>query len=93
MISAETRGTLRNVAWNIINAGDVIRTGITREGPDYHPFLAGLTRSDISQARLTLATMRRISTPEHWQAIRQAMREELQSVRITMLREPLRRAS
>jgi len=93
MISAETRGTLRNVAWNIVNAGDVIRTGITREGPDHHAFLAGLTRSDISQARLTLATMRRVSTPEHWQAIRKAMREELQSVRLTILREPLRRVS
>jgi hypothetical protein len=93
MISAETRGTLRNVAWNLVNAGDVIRTGVTRRGPDYHPFLAGLTRSDISQARLTLATMRRISTPEHWEAIRQGMREELQSVRLTILRQPLRRAS
>jgi hypothetical protein len=93
MISAETRGTLRNVAWNLVNAVDVIRTGITRRGPDYHPFLAGLTRSDISQARLTLASIRRISTPEHWQAIRQAMREELQSVRLTILLQPLRRAS
>jgi hypothetical protein len=93
MISAETRGTLRNVAWNLVNAGDVIRTGVTRRGPDYHPFLAGLTRSDISQARLTLASIRQFSTPEHWQAILQAMREELQSVRLTMLRQPLRRAS
>jgi hypothetical protein len=93
MISPETRGTLRNVAWNLINAGDVIRTGVTRRGPNYHPFLAGLTRSDISQARITLATYRQSSPPETWQAIRQAMREELQSVRVTILREPLRRAS
>jgi hypothetical protein len=93
MISPETRGTLRNVAWNVINAGDVIRTGVTRQGPDYHPFLAGLTRSDISQARLTLASIRQHSTPERWAQIRQAMREELQSVRLTILREPLRRAS
>ena len=93
MISEETRRTLRAVAWNLVNAGDVIRMGITRRGPDYHPFLAGLTRSDISQARITLTTMREFSPPQHWDAIRQAMREELQSVRVTILREPLRRAS
>ena len=93
MISTETMTLLRGVAWNLINAGDVIRTGITRRGPDYHSFLAGLTASDISQARITLTTLRRTSSPERWEEIRRAMIAELQSVRVTILREPLRRVS
>ena len=93
MISTETMTLLRGVAWNLINAGDVIRTGVTRRGPDYHSFLAGLTASDISQARITLTTLRRTSSPERWEEIRRAMIAELQSVRVAMLRAPLRRAS
>jgi hypothetical protein len=93
MISTETMTLLRGVAWNLINAGDVIRTGITRRGPDYHSFLAALTRSDISQARITLTTLRCASSPERWEEIRRAMIAELQSVRVAMLRAPLRRAS
>lgn len=93
MISADARFTLRSVAWAAVQSVDIIRTGVTRPGGNYHSFLAGTVRADLCHARVMMSGLRQSTPPAQWPEIIAALRVELIDVRRVVASQPLRRCA